>query len=269
MKNQTLQPDYLKKSVFKWHGDFKEINLIFLEILGKQKIREMKKNRPDYYSDGETSWLCTYTNNLYKNSDEIREIILKNFKNKFEYIRGYHACKVVDINSYYEHGLIPLDYENQAVIFKRLALESGHSLEKIDNTIKKVNDYIEVISMKEKRREICFVLDQRRFYELKPTQLFSGNEYIRHLITQIDDPSIIKKIDGVATVFEVNIPISKIDSDQMKTIMGLIATEWVSRKIYKNNPNVTDRSINISDKLDPSYIYRHYHPKNLLKGSGL
>jgi hypothetical protein len=253
-------------SIFKWNSDFKDIHSLFVTFLGRKAVNEIKNTTMDNYEACDLIWLCQFTNNRYTADLDIRKELLKYFKSKFSHIRCFHACRPSSVNSYYEKGLLPLDYNEQEKLFRNLCADAGHTSVEIEDAIKSISIFINGLNATNSRRKVNLCLDGKLYYQGSAEHYFHGSEYLQYLASQLGDPQVIKIINSIPTVFEIDVPLFRIPNATLKNIVGHLTTEWVSRMIYKNQSYCIDFTLTLESTLPPGYIYRHYHPLNLIKG---
>lgn len=184
------------------------------------------------------------------------EKILKLFS-KF-YIRAYHACRPIDVNDYYRHGLkIP---------------DTNMYYELYDEYIKRLNIRLTREQYERGRTSLeASGLDKKIYFHFQPYPLlnFSGHylvygseKMVAAFVTALQSESphdFLENQFGQATLLEINVPINMLDKVSQKLVCGHAL--FCLKQFVNNKPYETDSCAWINNDLPAKYIAAHTHPK--------
>jgi hypothetical protein len=250
------------KNIFIWNNDFCGINSLFETVIGGSAFKKLKEIPPKYYLPEDLNWLAR---EIGSNHIEARKKLIEAFAGNFNYVRMYHACCPLSVNSYYKNGFKLLNMKEQEShirgIFKDLESEY------IDNAIKAARSYI----MKDyinRRKRICFSLD-REFVDAKYGEfMLGGSEYLRGIAAHLENDQMDKwemiLCGRVPTVFVVDVPVGLIEDEYLFSIIGNIACKWVTVALYDKTYEASEITVCLGEKIPAKYISSHYHLEKII-----
>ena len=192
---------------------------------------------------------------------------INEFRRRYSHIRGYHACRPIDDQSYYQNGLKPLCKEEQTKHFRNIFLNGDFpeiTEEMLQESIKKV---------KEKDNDLCLVLDDRDIIEFSGHYLIYGSEYLTNLVTQLPIENsqekyfpVLRKI-GKPTIFKINLPNTTeyVSDYRILEVIESMITEWVYCLAHLKTENhiYPNDGLSFLKPILPEHICSDYSPKKI------
>lgn len=163
---------------------------------------------------------------------------------KYTHIRAYHGCSTNNVESYYKHGILPID--------KDIAMKQALDLLVGDRTSNEVvakvfNEHWK--EFKDQHRSVWFSVLRKELVEFSGHYLIYGSEFISGIAAQLNRlDKLMEK--GQPTIFHCDVPIQQVPSYFFNSI--------------KDNLEIGDLEncgFKIEDKLLPEEIVKHDHPK--------
>lgn len=201
-----------------------------------------------------------------KDEATLQEIDLK-FPVLFDGVKVFHGCRPDNVESYYSHGLLPLDAE----MGKRIAMSiflSGRfpelSEQDIENAAERANGGW--------RHEHLYVsLDDRFLIKRCGHYLIYGSEYICAIAAGLQcikgngyDYQQHLRRNGRPTVFVCQLPIDRINLSDRKALVAALVDEISSDPSFKRKrSSLCDFSFFLKSKLEPNHILEHRYPKTI------
>lgn len=188
--------------------------------------------------------------------DSDLEWLVELFLSEYDAIRTYHSCRPINIDSYYEYGLLVANYKDlkDHLINNVLgALEINVDNEHIHAAVERLGNT--------HNNSLFLAVDDRHLLEYCGHYLIYGSEYISALIADIQKRSgqvslnDLKKI-GSPSMIEVNLPLERISGNDLeqfvRQVNNLIDDECECIQY--------DYTFEIYQPLPPDFIVGHYHP---------
>lgn len=195
---------------------------------------------------------------------DLGEIGATRFKTLYKSIRGFHACRCLDPNSYYDRGILPLDREQAFALAKEIFNEQN--FEEIDSP--NLERALELTSFEGREQRTFFGLDKRYISREGSHYLTFGSEIMQVIAVNlkevlengIDYKETLKRI-GTATVFECNLPLELISHQDVKSLV-LEMTNCYFRSLMIDDFKLEwlDFTISLNEPLSPSHIVKHFTP---------
>lgn len=201
----------------------------------------------------------------FGNYTELVENFLNNFSKRFTFIKMYHCCHPLDIQSYYDLGIRVLDMAKMNNRFEKLFLGNSRFPQITDTHIQ---DAIEHMADSYQRSGfVYFGLDDRFLLNHCGHYLVFGSEYLQSLAAFIeraigcDLKSELRKY-GKPTVFEVRMPMSSFSDNEIRCLSSEVFHTWAYNVAHDSTyPYELDFGMEIDYDIKPVYIIGHYHPK--------
>jgi hypothetical protein len=262
----------MRDRVFIWK-DFKEwkpaLEGMFPDILTREleaKVRQQKPRVEDDEDSGPFEQVSGHSLDESITHDKISEFGLL-----YPHVRFYHACRPVNVQSYYEKGILFLRRDEQVERFKDIFLRSRRFPELTDDMLKQSIEAVDSLK-KDAEAELCFVLDDRWIIEQCGHYLIYGSEYLSDLVSQLRPVGDVEPYRrelrriGTPTMLKVNLPNTP-DNVQNATIRGIIRDmliEWVwCLSEGKAQSHVSWRDLARGRPLPPEHIRGHYTPARI------
>ena len=156
------------------------------------------------------------------------------------HIRGYHACRPIDISSYYTYGIC--------------AFTEKEKQQKASEIFGKPIEEIVGLTNYPEKEEVYFALSKEDLLKESGHYLCYGSEYFLSKARSLNkngyyEDLLLKR--GTPTIFTCDIPIHLIN----KYILDDINNNY--------DPKSLDYGIWINQTLPPKYIIKHEHPKKM------
>lgn len=116
-----------------WHEPVKRCVAPFLDT---RLLQYLKRNPPRYFVSDNLSWLENAVSLVKEHSPDLRSYLADRLSTEFGYIRGFHGCRPVSLDSYREYGLQPATAES----LKREAISCFGSRPRVVEAIRKLEE---------------------------------------------------------------------------------------------------------------------------------
>lgn len=234
---------------------------IFSNVLTPSVIDEIKQNKDKikYMDDRDNfSFIDKYHPDFRITKDHVSSFI-----NQYAYIRMYHACRPLDVSTYYDKGFKVLTTQEFDDIFKLIYLNDTFP------ELTKEDMEQAISSTRKKLREgvIHFLLDDRFLISCANHYLKFGSEYLQALAAELgrikkNDYKAVLGTIGFPTIFEINLPIEFIERGGISELLLNSLTQWVYNVAHSNsNTMELDFTVTIKHDVSAEYIVNHYYPK--------
>jgi hypothetical protein len=204
-------------------------------------------------------------NDILKNKNsqaEYTPLLITKLLDHYDRLKAYHACRPVDVQSYFSRGLEFLD---QSVAYDYFLSGNFPELNK-----KMIDDAINDLGSYSNKKRLDLHLDAEFLIKYANHYLQYGSEFLQAVAVSLKriaghdkDYKETLKQQGTATIFICEIPFSIITYEELSMLCGSLI-EILSDAL--KNPDLTmpeerDYTISLFEKLPPEYIVDHYHPK--------
>lgn len=213
-----------------------------LDTLGEGRIA-------DFWSD-DLSWFPV---------DEPEVALAEAFLNHYSHFRAFHACRPIDIGSYFRLGLLGQDPNVIVSDFRRIYSDIDSGL--LARAIREMSDR----GVSEEGK-IYFLCDHQDLVEECGHYLIQGSEYLMSLAARLceycgsaEDYRLRLRRVGIPTVFNVRIPVHYIPRPQLLEIMKVIISEWAYWRLSRANGGGSGLAVILHRPLEPEYISAHFH----------
>lgn len=194
----------------------------------------------------------------YQKIDEFRQV--------YPHIRTYHACRPINVDSYYQRGILILSKDIQVERFRSIFL-TGKFPELTEDVlqmcIKKAAPY-----SVGNNGELCLAIDDRHLIELCGHYLVYGSEYLSRLVTKlpfnnIDKYRFVLRDLGKPTIIKVDIPnvTEHLSDPEIYTLFSRMIMEWLYITAHPKEASCHfDYTLSFRESIQPEHIHSHYHP---------
>jgi len=186
------------------------------------------------------------------------------FTSTFRFVRMYHCCRPIDVQSYYADGIrvLNLDYANEQ--FKAAVLGNPAFPQITEAHLETAFDEMRDSHMRD--GYVYFGLDDRYLEEYGLHYLKKGSEYVQALgviirrDTGFDVNSFLTR-QAQPTIFDVKIPVDDFGDQNIRELGPSVLFAW-AYEITKETgtPFHIDFSIELDHDLSPEHINTHDNP---------
>jgi hypothetical protein len=254
-----------RKRVFVWSHMSKWKQKI-LQILGdltdSEVINILKSEPPDSFYQDDSQWIDSAINRAYQKecSGSTFDVLAERLPQYYSHIRVFHACRPINVESYYRQGFIPMNPIHMQSVAKKYFLQDG---------IRKTNEEafemaISKIGTGLRANHIYFGLDDRFLLESCGHYLIYGSEYLLAIAVRLAEGKRILQNMGIPTMLACDLPFSMIESWAVREFAGALLSTLFRN--YANSGKKTptiDFAFWIKQVLPPECIHSHYHPERI------
>ncbi len=204
------------------------------------------------------SW-PTYVARKYYLDEPASDLLIHRFYEHYSHIRLYHACRPIDVSSYYSGGICPRPYQSltdQLAHFLRESLQINVPQSAIDEVVEQIGSYHE--------GKMFLALDKEFLLESAGHYAIYGSEYLLAMVNHLSEAGFpvssthLKSI-GTPTVFSVALPV---DEANEYDVVQLV-TEINNHKKEKAVSEPIDFTFELSRPIPAAYIEKHEHPRQI------
>lgn len=250
-----------EKRVFVWN-DYStwrsEILKLLKDFIDKAVLDELRKNTPEYLVADNLNWLDTVIQKIKRcSSSDIKSVALQRFTARYDFLRGFHGCRVETTESYERDGIRPSDpqrlNEIARQIFKRKEaveaaiqdLDSGHYSYRFHN-----------------QGKVCYCIQAEHLIEDCGHYLLYGSEYLSCIAARTGEEEVLRK-RGRAMIVECDIPIRDIPSGYVECLVGQILCKIASKYCFRPTREILLFGVEVPNGLAPENIVCFHFPKGI------
>lgn len=233
---------------------FEDIKYHFGDILN-EKLRNRIKilNAEEYYAD---------TVNWLPQKEKVLNSLIERFKDSIQFIVGFHGCRPVSVDSYYNNGLLSHNIDLLLNSFRSIFsdiddIQLNEAIEKDSNSI---NEH----------RKLFFFSKPEDFDTTTNHYILYGSERILGLARKLekqfgysDQFASRLRANGIPTIFKVHIPTKQITEHEIKSIVKELATFWAKNTIDPTKQHSIDYCYLAYGDINKKHILEHIHPKSI------
>jgi len=254
--------------VFSWK-DFPKWEKFIQDIFAKNDYESLSeairkaKEKFEYAND-------SYFDELYKKFGDYSELIdnfLKQFFNKFNFIKMYHCCRPLDVQSYYDFGIKVLDMSDMNTRFRELFGNNPRFTQITETHIKAAIEYM--AGSYKRHGNVYFGMDDRFLINYCGHYLIYGSEYMGGLATFIqqqfnyDLKAELRKY-GKPTIFKVRIPVTAFSEAELRELASEALRTWAFNMAHNRTYSYElDFGKDFDYSLASDHIIGHYHPNKI------
>lgn len=223
--------------------------------------------------DNTVEW-CSFVSNVRKNvlqqigcnritCELLTEEVEKALPGHYESFIAYHGCRPVNVDEYYEKGLLRHSDFTLAEC-RALAMElSGTPSDAVDAAILSINCRLDF-------QRTYVVLDGRGLVEKSPHYMIYGSEFTMSILAQLSRmgfPNCQYKLKarGTPTLFTCHVPFKLLKKFILREIAETLVRNAMAWRYHgSRNPPVLDHTVVLHVDLPPSCIVSHTHPNDLV-----
>lgn len=146
--------------------------------------------------------------NLYKEID---------LKKEYSHIRGYHGCRPLCLDTYFENGIVPINKNETLKNALNLLQNDRISQDKI---VKVFNSHW--LKLMESQKFVWLTLTKDELIDSCGHYLIYGSEFICGMAAELFCQERLKK--GIPTIFHCDVPLEKIPPDYLEGLNERIQT---------------------------------------------
>jgi hypothetical protein len=228
-------------------------------------IKSFRINPPEYIVSDDTSCLDSIIHSVTGVDVDIKGELATLLVEKFDFIRAFHGCCPLDIDSYYKQGIRVLDTSEYNHIAK------DHFLSGKFPELSESNLVAAIAEMSSNNRGGRVFFEANANMHLKDCghYMLYGSEYLVGIAAKLSNRT---RLDyrktllgrGTPTVFTCDVPFDLIDFNIKLELAGNLV-EVLFEKLLDPNFKHPQRGFGFSIKKDlpPQYIVGHVHPINI------
>jgi hypothetical protein len=206
-----------------------------------------------------TSTWPEYWGKIFLDENDVLEDLVDKFSKDYTHIKVYHACRPVDIKTYYNNGLLIANYnclssEQLPSIFKSLGIQVPSEV--LKREADKLGDL---------HNSYAFVvLDDRFILEYAGHYLIYGSEYLSAIVVGLQKEIVglskhdLKKI-GIPTMFEIQMPIRYASYSDLCQLVRVVNNSIFEDELFYD----LDFTFQLNQALKSEYFVGHYHPNKI------
>jgi hypothetical protein len=245
-----------------------EVLRLLEPIVDAAVIQEFCRRPPKYIVSDDLTWLDEIIARVHGIDPESKWFLSEQLRTRYDAIRAYHGARPVDVATYYNRGLEPME----AVRTEQQAREfflSGRFPQIAPDDVERA---IERVGRKLREGRIYFEASKRMLEDHCAHYMLYGSEFITGVAAGLwaqhgpDYRQELKTI-GRPTVFVCDVPLCWMPEGWLEEYAGS-ALEALFESLlspnYRHPPNGRGTGIMIQRPLPPENIVGHYHPARLV-----
>ncbi len=236
------------------------------DVLDKRVINAFRQSPPEYLVSDDLSWLDKIVKKATGERVSTSEMLASRLMLHYDAIRAFHGARPVNVESYYERGLEPLDAKAAEKVARSTFLSGNFP----ELTERHIDEAIRAVGTEVRDGRLYFEANEQWLVGYCAHYMLYGSEYLTGIAAQIDAPKDYRAIflaRGKPTVFVCDVPLNYMHSDAVEEFAGTALVCMFERLLYPEtkHPKVGDGAgICLRRSLPPELIVSHYHP-TLLK----
>lgn len=251
---------FVWKNFYDWKDSFKKLSF---GLLSEDLISIIKSHAEEIYTND-----CGPLEELImEDEDNITnyEKFIEGFKKYYTHVITFHACRPVNIKTYYRNGLQKISFESLQDIFREIYLS-----EKFPEVSERdIIECIQSVSQRYSRNELYVTLDDREFISDSGHYLIYGSEYLSCLALGLkpeykyDYRSHLRTI-GVPTIYKIKLPIHMVHDDDLRCLYNVGIRCWIYNYLHNREDNASiDFTFLITDNIPAENVIDHWHPTKI------
>ena len=248
----------MKTKVFDWRKRrnwLASIHHYAGHVLNAELRQHLSHERPKCWSD-DFSWL--------PDSGYVLPELVSCLTSYYTHLKGFHGCRPLRVNSYYENGLLGQNSVLLCNTFREIF--SDVPKEDVETVIKQFADR----SARE-RGAMWLVGRDKYLIEECGHYLIQGSEYLMALAAHLghatsgEDYRFRLRNYGIPTILEVDVPIGLVPAEQHMELAKMILSEWGQLAARRPLPFRDEPPCYvIRQDIPPDCVRDHYHPQQII-----
>lgn len=255
----------VRKIAFHWTRPDDWVALVAEAMLHEERDK-LVSILPDYVVDRESDLISDFWN-IYEHvgdAGQLKEEIPEFLRSVFTHFRFFHGCRPLNVETYYDRGIEISNVSELHCRFRNMFLGNPRfpsvTEQDIRNAIDSMNNAYRVNGF------LYLGLDDRFMIRDCGPYIIYGSEYIQALARSIGSYCVDSELvmHGVPTVFEIDVPIERLDDQDLFELGEIALHQWMLRILYSAEPSrLIDFSLELTQGIPSSCIVGHYHPENV------
>lgn len=203
----------------------------------------------------------------FGNYSEMVESLLNRFYERFAFVKMYHCCHPLSVESYYDVGIRVLSMSEMNNRFEKIFLSNPKFPQVTESHIQSAIQHM--AGSYKRQGYVYFGMDDRFLVNHCGHYLIAGSEYLQSLAafiereTGCDLKSELRQY-GKPTVFEVQVPICAFSEGEFRDLAYELLHTWAYNVAHSRTYSYElDFGIEIDHGLPSDNIIGHYHPKRI------
>lgn len=270
--SSTNSADPQRKGRRVWHFEDlaswrAEVFRLLEPIVDAAVIEEFRSRPPKYIVCDDLTWLDKIIARVRGVEPDSKWFLSEQLRTRYDAIRAYHGARPLDVDTYYDRGLEPMD----SVRIEKQAREfflSGRFPKIASDDVERA---IENVGRKLREGRIYFEASKRMLEDHCAHYMLYGSEFITGVAAGLwpqHGPDLRQELKtiGRPTVFVCDVPLSWMPEGWLEEYAGSALEalfESLLRPDYSHPPEGRGTGIMIQRRLPPENIVGHYHPTRL------
>lgn len=215
-----------------WTGELERLAPV---VCNPSIIERLLRNPPELITEDDLGWLGCLMPDHLRYTDDLRYEVFARLRSSFTHFSAYHGCRPLDLRSYQEAGITPLDTAaaHESLVRRACGVSASAPTEgQVRSACARAN-----VTNEEGR--VFFEANGRFLVDHCGHYLLYGSEYAVHILRSISDGSDyaqLLKLQGQPTLLKCYVPLDWLP-------------EWAQAELASN---LIARYFNM--KLDPGYV---------------
>ncbi len=240
-----------------WSNDFKQLTF---GLLSEDFIARIKQNVEEIYTDdsGPLEELISDGEDNILNYEKF----IEEFRKCYTHIMTYHACRPIDVMSYYKNGLQKIGFKSLQNRFREIYLnQTFPEISELD-----IEKAIESLSRDYSKNELYVTLDDREFISYCGHYLIYGSEYVSCLALRLKPESNYDyrahlRTIGIPTIYKIKLPVNMVYDDDLRCLYSVAVRHWIYNYANDRQQNhQIDFTFLVTDNIPAENIIDHWHP---------
>ncbi|MCE0483308.1 MAG: hypothetical protein LV479_03610 [Methylacidiphilales bacterium] len=191
---------------------------ILKEHLDDKVISRLREIPPEYVVSDDLSWLDDAVAEVKGFRPDTKAQLASGLKQHYQYLRAYHGCRPVSLDSYRQLGVRPCNPSELQAIARQIFKNK----EGVEEAILHLASSSRFLSYEEHNSgKVFFCLTRRELVEFCGHYLLHGSEYLQAIACRINESHVLRE-RGKATVIECDIPIGDMDTRTISELAGVM-----------------------------------------------
>jgi hypothetical protein len=230
------------------------------EYLSKDVVACLRAHPPRHVAADNLDWLDDAVQRVTGYRPNTKAHLADGLIKHYQFVRAYHGCRPVSLNSYRKGGIVPSNISDLQAIARQIFKRK----EGVEEAILHLASSSRFLPYEQHNSgQVFFCLTRSELVELCGHYLLQGSEYLQCIAVRIDENHVLRK-RGKATVIECDIPIGDVDPRTISAIAGYML-ERIGDGLLRRFPESSGDSCGFSIEvpLAPQNIVSIGHPTGI------